>query len=205
MLQHFPRSSIRKSLPLITRSSHVHIYRSSVSNRQYFVPHVLKSDSAESAPLCRRLSTTPDDHDKKKDLRESIEKLKSEDASNKTKGDQPEMDPRLERFSDAAASFIDSLSQTWKDLVSAGAPKDINKKIGMPEVSNTPNYGNDDEAADKYEEYKGSKDIMVVDPQEHLSAWERMERRLKDAPIIQGMFFYIEGWQLCCLHLIPSY
>eukprot|EP00956_Cyclotella_meneghiniana_P042762 scaffold249312_cov72-Cyclotella_meneghiniana.AAC.11 len=97
------------------------------------------------------------------------------------------MDPRLERFSDAAASFIDSLSQTWKDLVSAGAPKDINKKIGMPEVSNTPNYGNDDEAADKYEEYKGSKDIMVVDPQEHLSAWERMERRLKDAPIIQDI------------------
>ena len=190
---HFTRSSFQKSLPRITKSSPAHTYKSSTSNRQYYVSYVSKSGSVQSAALCRRLSTTSsDDHDKKKDLRESIEKLKSEDTSNKSKDDQPEMDPRIEQISTAAASFIDSLSQTWKDLVSAGAPKDINKKIGMPEVSNTPNFGNDDDAADKYEEYKGSKDIMVVDPQEHLSAWERMERRLKDAPIIQGMFLYMK-------------
>jgi import inner membrane translocase subunit TIM44 len=28
---------------------------------------------------------------------------------------------------------------------------------------------------------------MVIDPEEHLSAWERMERRLRDAPIIQDI------------------
>lgn len=56
----------------------------------------------------------------------------------------------------------------------------------MPSSGSKPNYANDDEAADKYEAYKGSKDIMVIDPAEHLSAWERMERRLRDAPIIQG-------------------
>lgn len=143
--------------------------------------------STQSITLHRRFST--DKPEKKKDLRESIEKLKSEDASSKSKEDgvETEMDPRLERLSNIAASFIDTLSQTWQDLVSAGAPKDINKKIGTPIVNDdSPNYGNDDEAADKYEEYKGSKDIMVINPEEHLSAWERMERRLKDAPIIQG-------------------
>ena len=29
---------------------------------------------------------------------------------------------------------------------------------------------------------------MLIDPEEHLSAWERMEKRLRDAPIIQGTF-----------------
>lgn len=50
-----------------------------------------------------------------------------------------------------------------------------------------PNYSNDDAAADKYENYKGSRDIMVIDPTEHLTAWERMERRLRDAPIISDI------------------
>ena len=43
----------------------------------------------------------------------------------------------------------------------------------------------DDAAADKYE---GSTAIMVIDEEEHLTAWERMQRRLSDAPIIQGEF-----------------
>ena len=84
------------------------------------------------------------------------------------------------------ASFLDTLSQTWEELVASGKPKDINKKLGTPETDGKPHYEDDDEAADKYEQYKGSTDIMVIDPEEHLSAWERMEKRLKDAPIIQG-------------------
>ena len=72
-------------------------------------------------------------------------------------------------------------------MVASGRAKDINKKIGDPSSDDgAPNFEDDDEAADKYEKYKGSKDIMVIDPEEHLSAWERMERRLRDAPIIQG-------------------
>lgn len=81
-------------------------------------------------------------------------------------------------------SFLNTLSQTWDDLIASGQAKDINKKIGGEDGAN---YANDDEAADKYEEYKGSRDIMLIDPEEHLTAWERMERRLKDAPIIQDI------------------
>ncbi len=84
-------------------------------------------------------------------------------------------------------SFLQTVSQTWDDLIASGQAKDINKKIGnaAPYSSEgVPDYRNDDAAADKYESYKGNRDIMVIDPQEHLSAWERMERRLRDAPII---------------------
>lgn len=88
---------------------------------------------------------------------------------------------------------MESISETWQDLVASGKARDINKKIGTPTAGGDgdPNYGNDDEAADKYEEYKGSKDVMLIDPEEHLTAWERMERRLRDAPIIQGGLLFI--------------
>ena len=133
---------------------------------------------------------------KKKDLRESIERLKGEssaggdnDGSSSEKSTSSDnINPHIEKITSIGTSFLRSLAQTWDELIASGQAKDINKKIGTPISTddNKPNYSNDDEAADKYEKYKGSKDIMVIDPQEQLSAWERMERRLRDAPIIQG-------------------
>jgi mitochondrial import inner membrane translocase subunit TIM44 len=130
------------------------------------------------------------DKQKKKDLRETINKLKG-DKSNTRTDESTSADTsstanneHLDKFTSVASSFMASISETWNDLIASGEAKDINKKIGTPSDSEQPNYANDDEAADKYEEYKGSKDIMLVDPEEHLSAWERMEKRLRDAPII---------------------
>jgi len=127
-------------------------------------------------------------------LRESIERLKGENKDeNARKGDESSADdapnPHVEKLTAMGASFLDVISATWQELVASGQAKDINKKIGTPanEVSGDPNYADDDEAANKYEEYKGSRDVMVIDPKEHLSAWERMERRLRDAPIIQDI------------------
>jgi import inner membrane translocase subunit TIM44 len=156
--------------------------------------------------LCRKFSTSPEKSDTKKDLRESIDKIKAKTESNasndsKDEDSSTETGPRLQRLSTWAATFLDTLSQTWQDLLTAGAPKDINKKLRRPTVNDdSPNYGNDDEAADKYEEYKGSKDIMVIDPEEHLDAWERMERRLKDAPIILGKLGIAAIMQCCSFH-----
>ena len=93
----------------------------------------------------------------------------------------------MDKIAALGSSLIDAVSETWQELVASGQPKDINKKIGSPAGGEgRPNYANDDEAADKYEAYKGSKDIMLIDPEEELSAWERMQKRLTDAPIIQG-------------------
>jgi hypothetical protein len=41
----------------------------------------------------------------------------------------------------------------------------------------------DNEAADKYE---GTTAMMVIDETENLTAYERIQERLKEAPIIQG-------------------
>lgn len=179
---HLTRWSVRKAAPRLAKPIAAPLTRS------FFGQTSTPVWCSTRTSLYKQFSSKPD-KGKKKDLRESIEKMKAEDAKEaKEEETQTEIDPRLQRLSEMTASFIDSLSQTWQDLVSAGAPKDINKKIGTPIVNDdSPNYGNDDEAADKYEEYKGSKDIMVIDPEEHLSAWERMERRLKDAPIIQDI------------------
>ena len=140
----------------------------------------------------RGYSATPIGAEKKKDLRESINRLKGEGESIHEEGDQTSTadtsDPRLEKLHSAASNFFDTVSKTWDELVASGRPKDINKKLNNDQSStDQPNYANDDAAADKYEEYKGSKDIMIIDPEEHLNAWERMERRLRDAPIIQGI------------------
>jgi import inner membrane translocase subunit TIM44 len=142
-------------------------------------------------------SSTGTSTSKKKDLRESIERLKNESRDNPSGGASAnndggsssssiERNPYIEKITSIGTSFLDALSQTWDELVASGQAKDINKKIGTatPSSDGAPNYSDDDAAADRYETYKGNRDIMVIDPEEHLSAWERMERRLRDAPII---------------------
>lgn len=149
-------------------------------------------------------SSADEKPEKKKDLRESIERLKNEsntennESTDKTKDDSTsateETNPHMEKLTSMSSSIFATISETWDELIASGQAKDINKKIGTPtdggEGGDKPHYEDDNEAADKYEEYKGSKDIMLINPEEHLSAWERMERRLRDAPIIQGEFLY---------------
>jgi len=72
-------------------------------------------------------------------------------------------------------SFQGEIAKTWHELVHAGERKNINKKIHPVE---TP--GGD-------APYTGSVDIMVIDPSENLTAWQRMQRRLTEAPIIADM------------------
>lgn len=148
----------------------------------------------------RQFSSSPEEgKEKKKDLRESINRLKNEsksdsekESSNESSADS-EPDPRLEKLTSIGTSFLHTISKTWDELVASGAPKDINKKLGTPtsEEGDDPNFADDNDAADKYEKYKGSSEIMLIDPAEHLSAWERMERRLRDAPIISGKICYL--------------
>lgn len=176
--------------------------------RRYANYRILESNRCGLVvPQCdrpRHFSSPADDDDddgkkKKKDLGETVRRLQDEASAHDEGGahdgakgsgdDEPpgEPNPHLERLASMGASFLSSVSDTWGELVASGRAKDINKRIGpVGGAGGKPNYADDDEAADKYEAYKGSRDVMVVDPREELSAWERMERRLRDAPIIQG-------------------
>jgi len=74
---------------------------------------------------------------------------------------------------DSLSTFQEQVGQTWQDLLKSGDRKDINKKIHPTETKDAP--------------YTGPVDIMIIDPSENLTAWERMQKRLTDAPIIQDV------------------
>ena len=139
-------------------------------------------------------TTTKTDHDdaggkedsgddkKKESFEDMLNRMESEGSTTEKKeasssDSQWDSDSMLRRVSRTFASFTDEVSATWQDLLKSGERKDINKKIHQPEATE------EGEAA-----YTGPVEIMVIDESENLTAWERMQRRLTDAPIIQGKF-----------------
>lgn len=73
------------------------------------------------------------------------------------------------------SSFTNEVGLAWQELIRSGERKSINKKIHPVATA----------AGDR--PYTGPVDIMVIDPSENLTAWERMQKRLTNAPIIQDM------------------
>ena len=124
-------------------------------------------------------------------LRDAVNRAKAKDGEeipddSAASGDDS-TNELLHKARDTASSFFDAVSQTWSELLDSGKPRSINKRIHEPvrDLADGEVPEDDDAAADKYE---GSTAIMVIDEEEHLTAWERMQRRLSDAPIIQGEF-----------------
>lgn len=109
-------------------------------------------------------------------LRDTVNRLKQKDKKNTeatTEGDQNDFFVKAANMFD---SFSSEVGKAWEDLVKAGERKDINKKLKRPEAT-----------AEGEKEYTGPVAIMVIDESEHLTAWERMQRRLTEAPIIQDI------------------
>lgn len=121
-------------------------------------------------------------------LRDAVNRAKAKDGEeipedSAASGDDS-TNELLHKARDTASSFFGAVSQTWSELLDSGKPRSINKRIHEPvqDLADGEVPEDDDAAADKYE---GSTAIMVIDEDEHLTAWERMQRRLSDAPIIQ--------------------
>ena len=85
----------------------------------------------------------------------------------------------MRKASDFWSTATEEVGKTWEELLRSGERKDINKKIGRPQ-----------DTVDGDEEYTGPVSIMVIDESENLTAWERMQKRLTEAPVIQGKYFY---------------
>lgn len=108
-------------------------------------------------------------------LRDTVHRLKEDDNNETSSTNDDISNDLLRKAADLWETAKSEISLTWQELVHAGAPKSINKKIHPVETQE----GN--------QEYTGPVEIMVIDESEHLTAWERMQRRLQEAPIIQGM------------------
>jgi mitochondrial import inner membrane translocase subunit TIM44 len=152
--------------------------------------------SSISLPLYRiRTFTSPvDKNASKPTLKETVEKLQREndDSAGTDNGNNPTdqttttqsantnndaMADIFRRTADIWDKFKAELSSTWQDLVRSGERKSINKKIV---IHPTETAGGD-------APYTGPVDIMIIDPELHLTAWERMQKRLASAPIIQNI------------------
>jgi mitochondrial import inner membrane translocase subunit TIM44 len=141
----------------------------------------------------RTFSATVDKDPSKPSLKETVERLQreSDESSGKSNdtGDNPTDQSTKSQYvtKDYTAELVRrtadqwdrikaEISSTWKDLVRSGERKSINKKIVHPT-----------ETAAGDAPYTGPVDIMVIDPELHLTAWERMQKRLTSAPIIQSI------------------
>jgi import inner membrane translocase subunit TIM44 len=112
-------------------------------------------------------------------FRDTINRLKHKDKDEAEKSSSSATASSNEFFHKAAVffdKFKAEVGEAWKELLQSGERKDINKKIRRPEAT-----------AEGEKEYTGPVSIMVIDESEHLTAWERMQRRLTDAPIIQDI------------------
>lgn len=152
------------------RRSSIRIPRSQQSTRVYL---------QKQQPVVCYFSTDSKEKDSNNSgdsLRDAVHRLKQDNSNNTTTENVSSNNDDLFR---KAADLLDTakseIALTWQELLNAGKPKSINKKIHPTE---TPE-GN--------AEYTGPVEIMVIDESEHLTAWERMQRRLTEAPIIADM------------------
>jgi mitochondrial import inner membrane translocase subunit TIM44 len=129
-------------------------------------------------------SSAQDDKKSKASLRDTVNRLKEESGSNESNG-STSSETSYEMFvklADAWSSFRTGVSEAWTELIHSNKPKDINKKIH--DVKPPSAADDDNAAADKYE---GTTAIMIVNEEDHLNAFERMQKRLSEAPVIQSI------------------
>jgi mitochondrial import inner membrane translocase subunit TIM44 len=134
-------------------------------------------------PTIRNFSSEEEKKPKRDSLRDAVNRIQSDSKEGANTDSRTSTESSLNASADtvfrqlasAWDTFRAELDTAWQELIRSGQSKDINKKI-RPEA--TP---------DGDQEYTGSVEIMVIDEAENLSAWQRMQRRLAEAPIIQGM------------------
>jgi hypothetical protein len=175
-------STSSSSLPLsfTVDDRHRHQQRSGAlspftTTRNFSAATEKKEKSQTSSSSSRDTETTNETETAEEEsLKDTVRRMQRE----KSGGDDA-TDERVNDFMRQASDFwstaTEEVGQTWNELLRSGERKDINKKIGHPQ-----------DTMDGDTEYSGPVSIMVIDESENLTAWERMQKRLTDAPVIQG-------------------
>lgn len=119
--------------------------------------------------------------DKGETLEETIKRLNSEAKNNDSSKSESESNSSNDAINDISykakqflLNFKDGLSETWDELLKSGEAKGIHNRVK-------------ESTRKKKEVYKGPAELIVIDENENLGAWEKMQRRLADAPIIQSI------------------
>ena len=129
-----------------------------------------------------------DPEGKKENLQDIVRRMQQKDGKEgaTTSSSSGESNEQFNGFLRAAADTWSKISEevgkTWEELLKSGDRKDINKKLIVHHPEDT---------AEGEAPYTGPVQIMVIDESEHLTAWQRMQRRLTEAPIISGEYYTI--------------
>lgn len=116
-----------------------------------------------------------DESTKKESLQDTVRRMQGKDGS--SDGDSSvQVDNVLRKAAEIWSTFTEEVGKAWHELLASGERKDINKKLVHPH-----------DTAEGEAPYTGPVAIIVIDESEHLSAWERMQRRLTEAPIISDI------------------
>lgn len=125
-----------------------------------------------------------DEGKKEESFAETLNRLSGNRGSGKTGDDgSKEMNETISKASNIFSSLTSAVGETWQELLDSSKGRSINKSIkGAGTKSKVGSDGSDDgpEATD----YDGPAALMIVD--EDLGAWEKMQKRLAEAPIIKG-------------------
>lgn len=113
-----------------------------------------------------------------------------EDTINRLAGDQASEKQRsnehVEKLSSMFSTFASAVGETWQELLESGKGKSINKSIRPSETDGSKKADSSGATDDKFEQnYDGPSALMIVD--EDLGAWEKLQKRIAEAPIIKGI------------------
>ena len=151
--------------------------------------------SQKPATTRRRFLATTSDNKQEgpaSSLKETLDRLKNENTGSSSSSEPKDGSDTKESSSSSSTASFDfqawqiqaadtwdsfraEVSSAWQDMVQSNERKSINKKIHPTET----------EGGDA--PYTGPVELMIIDPSEQLTAWERMQKRLTEAPIIQQM------------------
>ena len=125
---------------------------------------------------------TEQDEDTKESVEDTIHRLAGDQASRKESSSSSSTNANAAVAVGYLKSFVKAVGETWDELVDSGKPKSINKSIRSPDGSGSQSTK---ESKDAGEVYDGPSSLMIVD--EELPAWEKLQRRIAEAPIIKGI------------------
>jgi len=130
----------------------------------------------------------PKQQQPKKSLRDSVNRIQEDknDKSDDNDNDNDKENDLFYKIDTMIDSWSSSIGSTWQELVQAGQPKDINKKLHVLHPTE------DSSLDDQPPNYEGSVELMVIDESQHLNAWERMSQRLQESPIISQLLEHTE-------------
>lgn len=116
-----------------------------------------------------------DEPSKEESLKDTVRRMGGKHNAGKDDNFDPRVNDFLNKASSTWSAFSEEVGKAWGELLRSGERKDINKKLRHPE-----------DTVEGEREYTGPVQIMVIDESEHLTAWQRMQMRLTEAPVIQG-------------------